>query len=429
MLLLLACSANSIFANDGVYFTSGNFLVPVKETDISAKKEILTITICKDGYANVDVDYTFFNNSSDRKNVTMAFEAHPPYGSGTPLNKNGIHPFISDFTVEMNNAQLQHSNALVAINHVNGKLQTDHKPLDMTQWKGIGEAPDSIVPFEDAIYSEALDSVISYAYAYYFDATFQPGENKVHHTYRYKMGYAIDSKFLVPYWLTPVTRWANGQVDDFTLRIKTDGKFEEILLADSIFKGSEFKSFYHPVYHIKRWGADYIFATISEHPLEWHSANFSPKAEMEIVSGDYFGSYEMRRWATEGKVVIDKDGNALRYLADTDDGYFVLAQDYGVVSREGARVEEYSAEKGQGIVYLNDETQAANVRMAPTKKSKVLCVIKDDEGELPNAYRCLGLVRENLPDGDYKDWFKIKVNGKTGYVSRNLMIWDSICTF
>lgn len=38
-------------ANDGVYFTSGSFLVPVKETDISVTKEVLTITIGKDSFA------------------------------------------------------------------------------------------------------------------------------------------------------------------------------------------------------------------------------------------------------------------------------------------------------------------------------------------------------------------------------------------
>ncbi len=418
------------YANDGVYFTSGSFLVPVKETDISAKKEILTITICKDGYAEVDVDYTFYNNSSNSKSVTMAFEAQPPYNSGSLLSKDCKHPFISQFTVEMNGAQLQHRNALVAVNFIKDTTwESNHQPLDISQWLGVEEAPDSIIPFENEIYNEALDTAICFAYAYYFDAMFRPGENKVHHTYRYKMGYGVGCKFTVPYWLTPVTRWANGQVDDFTMRIKTDGKSEEILLADSLFKGSEFKNFYPPVYHIKSWRGSSIFATISEHPLEWHSANFSPKADMVIESGDVLDSHEMRKWSSEGKVVIDKDGNISRYLADTDDGYFVSVQDYGIVPREGARVEEYSAENGQGIVYLNAETKAANVRQSPTKNSKVLCVIKDEDGELPTAYKCLGLVAEQLPDGFYKHWFKIEVGKRVGYVSRNLMMWDSICTF
>lgn len=430
IILCLLLSINMASANDGVYFTSGSFLVPVKETDISAQKEILTITICKDGYANVDVDYTFFNNSNETKNVTMAFEANSPYNSGTTLNKDGKHPFISQFTAEMNGAQLQYHNALVAMNLVDDVWQTDHEPLDMTQWKGVGEVPDSIIPFEDALYNEALDSAICYAYAYYFDATFNPGVNKVHHTYRYKMSFSVGSKFEIHYWLTPVTRWANGQVDDFTLRIKTDGEIEEILLADTLFKASEFKNPDFPIYHINHeWRGSCIFAIVGEQPLEWHSSNFAPKADMRIESGDNLYSYEMSKWCTEGKVVIDKDGNVSRYLADTDDGYLVLTQDYGVVPREGARVEERSAEKGQGIVYLNEETKAANVRMSPTKKSKVLCVIKDEDGSLPTTYNCLGIAEQRLSDGSYKLWFKIKVNGKVGYVSHDLMYWDSICTF
>lgn len=430
-ILCFLLSVNIASANDGVYFTSGSFLVPVKETDISAKKEILTITICKDGYANVDVDYTFFNNSNETKNLTMAFEAHSPYNSGTSLNKDGKHPFISQFTAEMNGTQLQHSNALVALKLMNDdKWETDHKPLDLTQWKGVGEAPDSIIPFEDVLYNEALDSAISYAYAYYFDATFNPGENKVHHTYRYKMSFSVGSKFDIHYWLTPVTRWANGQVDDFTLRIKTDGEMEEILIADSLFRASEFRNATSPVYHINQeWRGSCIFTMVGEHPLEWHSTNFAPQADMKIESGDNLYSYEMSKWLTEGKVVIDKDGNVSRYLADTDDGYFVMVQDYGVVPKDGARVKEYSAEKGQGIVYLNEDTKAANVRTSPSKNSKVLCVIKDKDGELPTTYKCLGLVEQRLSDGGSKLWFKIKANGKVGYVSHDLMRWDSIDTF
>ena len=76
ILIALAAIITST-ANDGVYFTSGNFLVPLQETDISVSKEILTITIGKDGFAKVDVYYEF-NNKGQAKNVTMAFEAASP---------------------------------------------------------------------------------------------------------------------------------------------------------------------------------------------------------------------------------------------------------------------------------------------------------------------------------------------------------------
>ena len=80
----------NVLANDGVYYTSGNFLVPLRETDISAKKEILEITLCKDSFATVTVDYTFYNNSED-KTVTMAFEAAAPYNAWAPINRRGLH--------------------------------------------------------------------------------------------------------------------------------------------------------------------------------------------------------------------------------------------------------------------------------------------------------------------------------------------------
>ena len=40
-------------ANDGAFYVNGSTLVPVKETDISILKEILTITIGDDDYATV----------------------------------------------------------------------------------------------------------------------------------------------------------------------------------------------------------------------------------------------------------------------------------------------------------------------------------------------------------------------------------------
>ena len=46
--VLMVWSLLTASANDGVYFTSGNFLVPTQETDISVSKEILTIIIGKD---------------------------------------------------------------------------------------------------------------------------------------------------------------------------------------------------------------------------------------------------------------------------------------------------------------------------------------------------------------------------------------------
>lgn len=42
----------TVGANDGVFFVNGNHLVPVQETDIALTKEVLTISLCDDGYGN-----------------------------------------------------------------------------------------------------------------------------------------------------------------------------------------------------------------------------------------------------------------------------------------------------------------------------------------------------------------------------------------
>lgn len=131
----------------------------------------------------------------------------------------------------------------------------------------------------------------------------------------------------------------------------------------------------------------------------------------------------------EMKVVIDKDGCVYRYLADSEEGYYVSVQDEVTIPKQGARVEIYSAVHGQGFVYLKSDVSAANVRMKPTTKSKVLCVIKDAEGYVPSTYPCLGVERQCKDDGTVILWFKIKVRGKIGYVSRRLMVWDAVNSF
>ena len=116
ILLLLLFNAQwplfNVMANDGVYYTSGNFLVPLRETDISVRREVLEITLCRDSFATVTVDYTLYNNNKD-KTVTMAFEAAAPYNAWVPFDRRGIHPFIEDFTVLFNGKPLNASGIII----------------------------------------------------------------------------------------------------------------------------------------------------------------------------------------------------------------------------------------------------------------------------------------------------------------------------
>lgn len=421
-------------ANDGVFFTSGNFLVPVRETDISVGKEILTIIIGKDGYAKVDVRYEFDNRGGE-KDLTMAFEASSPYNALAPLNRNGIHPYIEDFTVSMNGVALPCRNAVVACRDSMSVHNVDFTPLDMTRWKGYGEVPDSILPSDDSVISAEADGgqpvTTAFAYAYYFDARFKPGVNKVHHTYRYKMSYNVAQKFNIPYWLTPAMRWANRQVDDFTLRIAAD-EATEFCMADTLFASAPFVSLRHqPIYHISNDCQEHaLFARLQPgDTIVWHGTGFKPVANISIDSPEWLMDNVMNRWETSAKMVVKSNRQEYKYVAECGDGYLVVADDYQIVSRSDGKVMEYSAEKGQGWVSVDfAEASMVNVRERPTTRSRIVGTIgvHGDTGGRSVCYPCLGVAKGLRPDVDFDLWFKVKVDGRTGYVSQRVTRWNGI---
>ncbi|MEE1004944.1 MAG: SH3 domain-containing protein [Bacteroidaceae bacterium] len=419
--LLLLVLALETFANDGVYYTNGSFLVPVKETDVSVKKEILEIKLCKDGYAEVCVDYTLYNNK-EGKTVTMAFEAAAPYEAWAPFSREGKHPFIQDFIVLFNGQKLAYRNAIIASQN---DRRTDFTPLDLTKWKGYGEVADSLIPMDNILIDPSLpDSFCTFAYAYYFNAPFSKGENTIRHTYRYKMSYGVGRKFEVPYALYPATRWANGKVDDFTLRITSDDT-RAILLPNSLFLGTPFKHSRGEshTYQLQHDYGECLFAELMKgDTLEWCCKDFAPHDNMCIRSGTEMRK-GVREYATKGKVVVTDDGWEGYYLADSGDNYFAETQEYCLVPKAKARVELREAEKGQGFVFLRSDIQKANVRQGPSKQSAVLFTLDNPEDEMPVGYPCLGVEYNK---SEYNAWYKVSVSGKTGYISSRIAVWDTL---
>lgn len=229
-------------ANDGVYFTSGNQLVPLQETNISVKKEILTISLLDDGYAKVDVYYEFNNPGTSAKSVLMGFEADPSYNDDYELHPSGIHPNIKNFTVEINGESISHKNAISNLD----KAGLFNPLADAKNWEEGCEQYD--VPGHEncgspvALYKRGdhTKQINNYAYVYYFNATFKPGINKIHHTYNYNMSGDVMTSFRVPYKLSPAGRWANRQIDDFTLVIRADKTAKYIVVDMNTFPGTKF---------------------------------------------------------------------------------------------------------------------------------------------------------------------------------------------
>jgi len=172
-------------ANDGVFYAQGNHLIPLQETRIELRKEILKFFVSEYDHVNVDVYFEFYNPDGERK-LTVGFVSPPAMGDFG--DEEFDHPRISGFTVVVNGDSLQHKVA---------KME------------------------ETSFNAEALD-VPGFDYVYYFDVTFKPGLNIVKHTYRFRGGGSVETQRDFDYQITTGKRWANKQIDDFTLELHLD---------------------------------------------------------------------------------------------------------------------------------------------------------------------------------------------------------------
>ncbi len=197
--LLFLLIGTYLRANDGAYFASGNHLIPIEENSIRVKKEILDI-VRKGEFIYVKVDYTFYNPRK-AKRLLVGFEAPSPDGDvdGTPVD--GGHPYIHDFKVIMNGKRLKYKKAIVTEENYfkNGKIEAK--------------------TFSEVIDDEFNENFPEFYYVYYFNAYFKKGKNKITHTYKFNTSGGIAYDYNFDYILTSVNRWANKQVDDFTLNI------------------------------------------------------------------------------------------------------------------------------------------------------------------------------------------------------------------
>ena len=121
------------------------------------------------------------------------------------------------------------------------------------------------------------------------------------------------------------------------------------------------------------------------------------------------------------KMVVDSRGDAVgRYVKTNSKTFTVAVQDVCNVPKKGHRVVTFSAANGQGVVFYDQtHTGPLNVRQKPTKSSPVVTQIPDPADHMPDCYKCLGKVN---------GWYKVKVNGKVGYVRGDLLEWDGMCT-
>ena len=305
-------------ANDGVYYVNGNQIVPLQETDVAVTKEVLTISIRDDGFAAVDVLYEFTNRGK-AKVVDMGFEAQAPYNAGDALSKVGKHPYIHDFTVEMNGVKLPIRNYVMKAG--NSEDPADFLPLDLTQWRDLQDSDDEM----SGIINKQTHENIDYSYAYCFKANFKEGKNVVHHTYRYRMSEGVYNHFSIPYWLLPAMRWANHQIDDFTLRIKAENTSKQFCIAqEPMWDAAQWRLAEGTgKMHVLKSGYDvnYYEFSLRNGTYEWHAKNFRPTDNIDIHSADnaLFSCEDFklgRFYDRTAVILVPAEG-----MEETDDGY------------------------------------------------------------------------------------------------------------
>lgn len=120
------------------------------------------------------------------------------------------------------------------------------------------------------------------------------------------------------------------------------------------------------------------------------------------------------------KVVVDSCGNVLgRYVRTNSCTYTVGVQDIFDVSKKCNKVVTYSAKKGQGILWCKNIGRL-KVYSKPSAKSTVIGHLVYESGYVPDTYPCTGKKGK---------WYKVRVDGREGYVPAKQVQWDAIDTF
>lgn len=271
-------AAQQTQANDGVFYARGNQLIPVAETDISVKKEILSLKKVSNRFIEVTVYYEFFN-PGNAKTITVGFEAASPSGDVEASPRDGRHPFMRDFTVSMNQVLLPHEVAFVADSLYAEKGKVKSMRLDTFQGATDG-------------------NYVDFFYVYHFQAPFKKGLNIIQHTYSYALSGSVSYAYYFDYVLTAANRWANKQIDDFTLLIDP-GEFESFNIEKTFFRDSG-QWLIHGIGKSQEWHGksemdfrpDALRFHLQKGCLIFRQLNFRPAGELQVFSENYSFFYD-----------------------------------------------------------------------------------------------------------------------------------------
>lgn len=272
LLLIQVCFLK---ANDGAFRAQGDHLIPMQETVISLKKEILEIKKVW-GAIHVSVYYEFFNPSV-AKELLVGFEAASPVGDVDARPKKGLHPYMRNFKVAVNDSIVAYNIAYLD--------RESYKKRGLKRTKTLKKILKDVGSGEENV------NWPSFEYVYHFKVNFKEGVNIVKHTYEYDLSSSVLYLYDFPYTLTTCKRWANKQIDDFTLKLDM-GEMEEFSIVKSFFNSEkEWELQGNGKLFIKKEiiedGTEtkkVMRAIIKNGTLVFKKKDFAPKGELSIYS-------------------------------------------------------------------------------------------------------------------------------------------------
>lgn len=303
IIIAVFCCLSALFvtANDGVFYAAGNQLIPITETDISVKKEVLTINRVGD-HLEVNVYYEFFNPVGE-KELLVGFEAMSPYNDMKDFeNILPFQPHIRNFKVYMNGEPLPFE-----VTNVSSVRYDEEKyPTTPPYYRNGNIQGWTRQQIMDTMAVRDYPS-IPIDYVYHFKTKFRPGLNIIQHTYEYDLSFSAGDEYYFPYILTAANRWANHQIDDFLLLINM-GNRESFMVHPDFFKSADEwvingrgkvtidstwvwdnndppAKLSSPVFHIQEGG------------VSFRKANFHPEGELTI---EKLRIWSFIDWTVEG---------------------------------------------------------------------------------------------------------------------------------
>ena len=209
ILTTLFCFMSIFTFPNGIEFGSqGEHIIPLKGSNMSIKKEKITLNLTKDGML-VNVKFVFDNPTAENKII----------GFVTP--ESGMHDYGEE-----------------------AKPNTKPEPLKIKNFKTIvngKEVKSNVGLFSKLLLKDVLDNRMIkeyieeeksiYNYIYYFNADFKKGVNTVEHSYFYTgsdgyFGNEFSRDFA--YVVTTISKWKNKTVEDFEIEVHPGNYFVEI---------------------------------------------------------------------------------------------------------------------------------------------------------------------------------------------------------